>query len=274
MSGAIKSVAKVFSPIASLFGAGPKKPKLNPASTQSSGLKAYDPTKNPAATPLARNPGIVGGPGAEEMLKQWDVASAKLAKLEKEKNRGGKPIDRPGNNPVWMKRQYNPAKALVQSLETKLLSNLWLAPPPTPAPAPAAAPKPAAQAPAPAPAPLGTLGTNAPKPAAQAPAPAAAPAVAAPPAVPQSPAAPAAVAPPPAQVGSLGLGAGPGQAVAPVAPGNAPVSEMAGNIVGTQQQGTLGTEAQARGGGPRKGRRGRINTLLSSFGDATEQFGG
>ena len=268
MSGAIKSVAKVFSPIASLFGSGPKKPKLNPASTQSSGLKAYDPTKNPAATPLARNPGIVGGPGAEAMLKQWDAANAALAKLPASARNY-----LPKQNNWDQHKKFKDLTAQRNALESKLLGNLWLAPPaPAPAPAPAAAPKPAAQAPAPV-APLGTLGTNAPKPAAAAPKPAA-PAVAAPPAVPQSPAAPAAVAPPPAQVGSLGLGAGPGQAVAPVAPGNAPVSEMAGNVVGTQQQGTLGTEAQARGGGPRKGRRGRINTLLSSFGDATEQFGG
>lgn len=181
MSGAFKSISKVFSPIASLLGMGPKKPKLDPSSTQSSGLKAYDPSKNPAATPLERNPNIVGGPGAEAMLKQWDAAKAALEKLGKKPPRGAKNDNFYEVN-RWEKKA-KPIQAQIDSYESQLLNNLWTAPPqaPTPAPAPVANP-PAAAAPKPA--------TVAPKPAT--PAPAAAPRPAPVPVAAETPAAAAA----------------------------------------------------------------------------------
>lgn len=180
MSGAFKSVAKVFSPIASLLGMGPKKPKLDPSSTQSSGLKAYDPSKNPAATPLERNPNIVGGPGAEAMLKQWDAAKAALEALGKKPPRGAK-----GDNFYEVNRwekKAKPIQAQIDSYEASLLNNLWTAPPQAPTPAPAPVANPPAATPAPA--------TIAPKPAT--PAPAAAPRPAPVPVAAETPAAAAA----------------------------------------------------------------------------------
>jgi hypothetical protein len=83
-----------------------------------------------------------------------------------------------------------------------------------------------------------------------------APAAAAPAAQPAAPAAPAPVFTQPA-------------------PESSPAAAAAGNIVGTQLTGTLGTDtanAGRKGGGSR--RRGRMTTILGGFGGGGETFGG
>lgn len=311
MSGVFKSISSIFKPIASLLGMGPK--KLNVGQAQQSGLPTYkastpqqitgiqsqltaaqqalaaaqaiklpggkpvdrqyetkqkaraiESAQNKVNTlqaslrqatmkvePLKRNPAILGGPGAEAMLSQWDAANKELARAQAMPRGSGK------NDPFIAKRRGKAVKAAtdrVMGLETQLYKNLWLAPPgytPAPAapaaPAPAAAPRPAqTPAPTPAPAPVPKPATT-PKPT---PAPAPAPA-------PKPTPAPApAPKPTPAP-----------------APGYTGPTRMIGTIgtLGSRPQG--GTMAPGGKGGGKK-RRGRMDTLLTGLGGATEQFGG
>jgi hypothetical protein len=79
----------------------------------------------PAPTPLSRNPGILGGPGAESQLAKYDQLSAEYNKLSKVVAPSRK------NEPDLHNAHYkklDKVKGELAGLESKLMKNLWYAP--------------------------------------------------------------------------------------------------------------------------------------------------
>ena len=240
----------------SILGSKPPKGGTSMQINQQAGFSVYDAAKHGAATPLARNPALLGAPGAEGLLSAWD-ANVKIYK-DAEAMRGGS--GREGDQGIRDKRRklMKNSQARINELESQLMKSIYKAPPPPPAPAAAA---PAAPAPVTAPAPLPTAAP------APAPAPVAAPAPTPAPAPVPAPTPVAAPAPVPAPA--------PAPAPAPVAApvptptvgAGAPAAGAAATIIG--QVGTMGADSQNKA--PR--RRGRMQTLLSGFGGAAERLG-
>ena len=79
----------------------------------------------PAPTPLSRNPGILGGPGAESQLAKYDQLSAEYNRLSKVVAPSRK------NEPDLHNAHYkklNKVRDKLVGLESKLMKNLWYAP--------------------------------------------------------------------------------------------------------------------------------------------------
>jgi hypothetical protein len=137
-----------------LFGGKPKKPNIQ----EPKQFAMYDANKHTAnVKPLDRNPGLLGGPGMEKILSDWDAASKQLEAVNKGRpQRRGKPVDYMQDQQWYDKHKVRPVENRVKALEDKMWAGIYQTPAgfkapgtaPAPAPAPAAAPKPA---PAPAP---------------------------------------------------------------------------------------------------------------------------
>jgi hypothetical protein len=79
----------------------------------------------PAPTPLSRNPGILGGPGAESQLAKYDQLSAEYNKLSKVAAPSRK--NEPDLHNAHFKK-LNKVRDDLVGLEASLLKNLWYAP--------------------------------------------------------------------------------------------------------------------------------------------------
>ena len=162
-----------------------------------------------AATPLERNPNILGAPGSEALLSRWDSLMAQYKGLEKPP-RGR---DESEARAKYAKTKRGLEKQIV-SLETQIMGQIWRAP----------------------------AGTTT---------------------QPQTT----------TQTGTPTQTATQTQGQPTPTAADAPLSSIAESVVGTQALGTVGAQP-ARGGGTRRGRRGRISTLLSDSQGGPERFGG
>jgi len=130
-----------------LFGGKPKKPNIQ----EPKQFAMYDANKHGAdVKPLERNPNLLGGPGIEALLAQWDAESktyeAANAKLTAAREQGveHRVVSR-------LEKPFKGSRDRLVSIENKMWDGIYQAPAGygAPAPAPAATPKPAAPAPAP-----------------------------------------------------------------------------------------------------------------------------
>lgn len=125
MGGIFKSVGKAFG---SILGIGGKPSAAAPTQQK---LEVYDPTKNPDATPLKRNPNIVGAAGVEDKLAQWDALLKQYNSVTHASVvRSGYNADK-GTQSVQSEvgRRKNVLAKQIISLEQDILGNIWQAPP-------------------------------------------------------------------------------------------------------------------------------------------------